>query len=93
MDNYRVVAINDKQKPSSVPSSSWIKYGEVYTVVDAAKMARQRGTLGYKLAEVEFPEGCEYQYYTSSRFRPYTEDDMEAERAVEELLEEELSLI
>lgn len=88
----RVVCVNDKMKPAGVPDTSWIKKDEVYTVLEAAKMARQRNTIGYKLEEVSFPSNSEYQYYTASRFRPYTEDDDNAERAVEELLNEELEL-
>ncbi len=93
MEAYRVVCINAKKKPAGIPDSSWIKEGEVYTVIHAANMARQRMTLGYKLGEVELPHGSEYEYYAASRFRPYTEDDAAAEAAVEELLMEELQLI
>lgn len=93
MENYRVVCINDKAKPSAIPSGSWIEEGEVYTVIMASNMALQRMTLGYKLAEVSMPRDCEYQYYTASRFRPYSDDDKLAEQAVEQLLLEELQLI
>ena len=86
MDNYRVVCINDKKKPSEIPSSSWIEEGEVYTVTKVVKMAKQRMTLAYLLAEVSFPEDSKYECYVASRFRPYTDDDAKAEAAVEELL-------
>jgi hypothetical protein len=92
MDNYRVVCINSKKRPSGIPITSWIEEGEVYTVIHAANMARQRMTLGYKLAEVQLPEGSDYEYYAASRFRPYDSQDAEAESAVEELLMEELEL-
>lgn len=92
MENYRVICINDKMKPATVPLTSWIENGEVYTVIHAANMARQRMTLGYKLAEVEMPEGIDYEYYAASRFRPYEDSDAEAEKAVEELLMEEFEL-
>jgi len=93
MSEYKVICINDSNKPAEVPGGSWIEKGEAYTVVGAANMARQRMTLGYKLEEVEFPDGCEYQYYTASRFRPLTEDDALAEAAVEQLLNEEFELL
>tara|TARA_R110000772_G_scaffold90544_2_gene186708 strand:- start:2955 stop:3236 length:282 start_codon:yes stop_codon:yes gene_type:complete len=93
MENYRVVCINAKKKPALLPMSSWIKEGEIYTVIHASNMARQRGTLGYKLAEVEIPKGLDYEYYAASRFRPYDIEDAAAEAAVEELLMEELELI
>lgn len=92
MENYRVICINDKMKPAAVPAGSWVEEGEIYTVIHASNMARQRMTLGYKLAEVEMPEGIDYEYYAASRFRPYTDEDLEAEKAVEELLMEEFEL-
>lgn len=93
MENYRVVCINNKKRPSGIPTSSWIEEGEVYTVIHALNMARQRMTLGYILAEVQLPENSDYECYAASRFRPYSEQDAEAEAAVEELLMEELMLI
>ena len=90
MENYRVVCVDAKNKPAIVPASSWIENGEVYTVVGVANMANQGMVLGYKLKEKSFPADCPYKYYIASRFRPYTEADAEAERAVEELMLEEL---
>ena len=92
MEPFRIICINDKNKPSSIPQSSWIEQDEIYTVIFASNMGKQKMILGYKLDEVSMPEDCEYQYYIASRFRPYTEDDALAEKAVEELLEEVLEL-
>ena len=88
--SYRVVCIDDTKQPSFLPKSSLVKKDEVYTVLETANMANQRMILGYKLVEVSFPPDCPYKYHKASRFRPYTEEDAEAERAVEELLQEEL---
>jgi hypothetical protein len=88
MDNFRVVCVNDSGMPSTFPKSSWIKKGSVYTVVDAAKLARQHMVLGYKLAEVDMPSNSPYEYFLANRFRPYSEDDAIAEKLVEELIEE-----
>jgi hypothetical protein len=90
---YKVICINASNRPTEVPVGSWIEKDETYTVIGASNMARQRMTLGYKLEEVEFPDDCEYQYYSASRFRPVTEDDMAAEAALEELLSEQLELV
>lgn len=84
----KVVCINDAKKPAEIPASSWVKKGEEYTVIDAKNMARQRGILGYKFAEISIPEDCEYQYYSAHRFRPVDENDSDATEAVEKLLEE-----
>ena len=93
MTEYKVICINASNKPKEVPVGSWIEKDETYTVVGASNMARQRMTLGYKLKEVLFPQNCEYQYYAASRFRPLTDDDIAAEAALEELLEEQFELL
>ena len=86
MGLFKVICIDDKNKPLSIPQSSWIKRDEVYTVTQAANMAKQNMVVGFKLAEVELPADIEYEYYISTRFRPFTEDDAKAEEAVEALL-------
>ena len=94
MDSFRVVCVNDKLRPGGFPANLWVEKGKVYTVVDAKYLAKQRMSIGYKLAEIEIPEDCEYQFFLSNRFRPYSDDDAIAEKAVEELLEElELELV
>jgi hypothetical protein len=85
----KVVCINDSKRPAGVPANCWIEKGKTYTVIDAKNMARQRGILGYKFAEISMPEDSEYQYYSAHRFRPVDDvNDSQAEEAVEELLEE-----
>jgi hypothetical protein len=88
METFRVVCINDKAKPKEFPSHLWIKKGEVYTVSDAKYLARQHMSIGYKLYEIEIPEDSPYQFFLANRFRPYDDEDAEAEEAVRELLEQ-----
>jgi hypothetical protein len=88
METFRVVCVNDRAKPKNFPAECWIKKDEVYTIVEAKYLARQHMAVGYKLAEIEIPEDCEYQFFLSNRFRPYSEDDAKAEEAVSELLKE-----
>lgn len=87
METFRVVCVNDKAKPADY-FGEWIEKGEVYTVIDAKYLARQRMSIGYKLAEVDRPRESPYQYFMANRFRPYTEEDAMLEYALEELLEE-----
>lgn len=89
MENFRVVCVNDRSKPDGF-IGDWIKKGEIYTVVDAKKLARQRLSIGYKFAELNIDEKSVFQYFLANRFRPYDEDDAKAEEAVQELLEESL---
>jgi hypothetical protein len=85
--SLKVVCRNDKAMPKDFPVKYWIKAGEVYTVIDAKQMAHNRMSLGYKLEEIDVPQDCPYQYFLANRFVPY-QDDLEAEIAMKELLEE-----
>ena len=87
MEQFKVVCVNDKAKPPHY-KGEWLEKNEVYTVVDAKYLLRQRMSIGYKLAEIDIPADSEYQYFLSNRFRPYTEEDAMLEHALEELLEE-----
>ena len=87
MESFRVVCVNDKAKPSNFVGD-WIQRDEIYTVVDAKHLTRQRMTLGYKLAEVNISDHSPYQFFLSNRFRPLSEEDEIMERALEELMEE-----
>ena len=69
MDSFRVVCVNDSAKPDGF-IGQWIKKNEIYTVVDAKHLKRQRMTLGYKLAEIDIASDSVYQYFLSNRFRP-----------------------
>ncbi len=87
MDSFRVVCVNDNAKPDGF-IGEWIKKDEIYTVVDAKNLARQRMTLGYKFAEITISESSKYQYFLSNRFRPLSEEDEMMEQALEELMKE-----
>ena len=92
--SFKVICKNDKAMPKDFPAAYWIEYGEVYTVVDSKKMANNRMATGYKLEEIDIPQDCPYQYFLANRFVPY-QDDLEAEMAMQELLEEveEITLV
>lgn len=86
--NYRVICIDAKNRPSNIPIENWIEEGETYTVIDAANMAKQGMVLGVKLSEISLPPTSEFEYYLADRFRPVSEEDLEAEEAVRQLIEE-----
>lgn len=88
--SYKVICINSKNRPPEIPIENWVEEGETYTVIHTANMSRQKMVLGYRLGEVSLPAVGDYQYYLGSRFRPLTEDDQKAEKAVKELLQETL---
>lgn len=93
MENFRVICVNDKAMPKGFPAECWIKKGETYTVVDAKILLRQHNTIGYSLAEISIPEYSEYKFFLSNRFVFLSDnDELAAEAAVEELLDEVLEL-
>lgn len=85
--SHKVVCKNDKAMPKDFPVKYWIKAGEVYTIIDAKQMAHNRMSLGYKFEEINIPADCPYQYFLANRFVPYS-DELEADKALAELLEE-----
>jgi hypothetical protein len=44
--------------------------------------------LGYRLEEAPIDENSKFQFFVSNRFRPYNDEDLAMQKAVEELLEE-----
>jgi len=89
MEQFKVICVNDKFKPDEIPSNLWVKKDEVYTVVDAKYLLKQHMSVGYKLAELNLPEDCIYQYFIANRFKPVDQDDLEAEAALQELLKDQ----
>ena len=68
MIKFKVICINDKDRPDGIPLSKWIKESEVYTVTEVTRMRIQGGKLGFKLAEVNIDDCFPYQYFDASRF-------------------------
>jgi len=68
MNHFRVVCIDDTNRPNDIPTSRWIKRGQEYTVTQVAKLLVQGGILGFKLAEVNIDEFFPYQFFAASRF-------------------------
>ena len=73
---FKVICVNDQNKPSKIPLSEWIVQGNVYTVRKIVPLALGN-QLGFELEEVSLsPESFPYEYYSASRFKP-TEDEKE----------------
>lgn len=90
---FKVVAVNTNGRPESIPTSKWIVKDEVYTVIQMDYLNIQGRVLGFKLEEINIDDCFPYQYYSADRFRPFTEEDAEAEEAVRKLLEESVELV
>lgn len=91
---FKVVCINDKNRPDGIPTSKWIEEGQIYTVIEVAIMRIQNDMIGFKIEEKNIDDCIPYQYFDSSRFLPldihnrlWTE--LELERILDEVMEEE----
>jgi hypothetical protein len=74
---FKVICIDNKNKPSKIPLNEWIVEGSVYTVRKVVNMALMNNQVGFELEEVSLsPDSFPYEFYSASRFKP-TEDEKE----------------
>lgn len=66
--SFKVICINDSNKPNDIPNSQWIKKGSIYTVTKVARMVVQGGITGFELAEVNLDGCAPYKFYAADRF-------------------------
>lgn len=88
MNSFRVICIDDSNRPNDIPTSKWIKKGQPYTVIQVDKIRLQGGMLGFKLAEIDLDSCFPYQYFAASRFGVPKEDQVGVEEYLESLLKE-----
>lgn len=87
MSPFKVICIDDRNRPDGIPTNKWIQCGHSYTVIEVAKMRVQGGILGFKLQEINIDDCFPYQFFSASRFGiPAGIDNTEA--MLEKLLEE-----
>lgn len=84
--NFKVVCIDDRNRPSDVPVSLWVKKGSRYTVIGVVRMMRQ-GVYGFVLKEIDISGCFPYKNFSSHRFADAEGVDALQHRA-EELLKE-----
>jgi len=86
---FKVVCINDKDRPDGIPINRWVKKDEIYTVIEVSRLMMQGGMLGFKLAEINIDDCYPYQYFAASRFSPLLPNkDAWVEETLDRLLEE-----
>lgn len=96
MENFKVICINDADRPDGIPLSKWIKKGDTYTVIEVSHMRMQGGKLGFKLAEIDLDSCFPYQYFSATRFAIPTDPnqkDQWAEEVLEKILKENPELV
>jgi hypothetical protein len=73
MTPFKVICVNDAGLPDQLPLNKRVVEGQVYTVIEVARMQLQ-SLEGYKLSEIDsfFP----YEYFKASRFLPLQEEEV-----------------
>lgn len=72
----KCICIDDKNRPSKVPASKWVKEGQEYTVIFTLVVLPQK-TLAVQLDEIDLDESCApYTFFLANRFA-FTKDDLE----------------
>lgn len=85
---FKAFCINDAARPSDIPTSRWVKKGELYTVTAVARLMIQGGRIGFKLAEINL-DGCyPYEFYDATRFAIILNQKVVAELELNKLLHE-----
>jgi hypothetical protein len=75
-----ILCINDKDRPSEIPISKWVKEGEKYNVIRIVNIIPIPGfdhtkKIGFELLEIDLDESNEpYAYFDSKRFAFKPED-------------------
>ncbi len=95
--NIQVICIDDAHRPNEVPTSRWVKKGEMYNIIQIDKLLMQGGEYGCKLQEIDNDDLAPYQYFRLARFAPPQTNEAEEAvvetmdlRELEEVLEEQL---
>lgn len=66
----KVVCVKDEGRPNEIPTTKWVKKGDVYTVIDYIKCNIQGGKIAYILEEIDL-SGCEpWKGFSEDRFVP-----------------------
>jgi hypothetical protein len=70
----KCICVDDKNRPSKVPKSKWVKEGKEYTVIFTLIVFPQK-TLAVQLDEIDLDESCmPYSYFLANRFAFNRED-------------------
>lgn len=81
--NLKVICIDDSNRPNEIPTSRWVKKGNIYHIFQIDKLNAQGGVYGCKLEEINNDDLVPYQYFRLERFAVPEDSKLE-----EELLEE-----
>lgn len=84
---FKVICLNDSNKPNDIPSSKWVKKGHIYTVIKVDILNMQNKQIGFQLEEIDLSDCFPYLYFISSRFGIPTQDTITYKKEIEELVD------
>ena len=88
----KCICIDDKNRPSKIPLTKWVKKGKEYSVVYTL-MIKPQNTLGVQLAQIDLDETCRpYTFFLANRFAFKNEDIMKLIDFIAECTEIEISV-
>lgn len=93
------ICIDDKNKPSTIPSNKWIKKHAKYNII-AARVVLPQKQLAVQLLEISLDESCApFTYFLGRRFAiaehdielliELIEETISIDKSIKEMLEEE----
>jgi hypothetical protein len=85
---FKVICINDSDRPDGIPTSKWVKRGNIYTVIKVSVMNIQGRVLGFKLKELNIDDCFPFQYFLASRFAIVVPEKDEIDEYLENILKE-----
>ena len=88
MTHFDVICVNDSNRPDGIPTSKWVKKGEIYTVILVGRMLMQNGCMGFKLKQLNIDDCFPYQFFSAERFRMLQDADMWTESILNKIAEE-----
>jgi hypothetical protein len=88
MTPFDVVCVNDSNRPDGIPTSKWVKKGEIYTVIVVGRLMLQNGCMGFKLKQINIDDCFPYQFFSAERFRMLTVNPLWAEDVLSKIIEE-----
>lgn len=88
---FKVVCIDDRDRPGDVPNTKWVKKGKIYTVISIEKMNMQNGQIGFELEEIDLSDCFPYTRFAAWRFGIPVNEFKEVELKLEKQPELELN--
>lgn len=88
MTPFKVICVNDNDRPEMIPQSKWLVKNQSYTVIKVAKLLIQGGMVGFKLEGLDIDGYFPYQFFAANRFMIPLDNAWNIEEMLEKILKE-----